>query len=109
MFNFQSVLGFATNGLHVLCILAVLAASFVYARRIGGAGPWLLGLFAFIDATLTIAYLLFSMMTRTAHLGFRAVDNLYTALSAADIMLTVVGAGLVAVAFAMMRRPAARS
>ncbi len=103
-----SVLGWSTNAFHLLCVLALLLAVALYAKRIGGFGPWLVGAVAFIDAALSLAYLLFSITTRFVHLGWRMVDQLYSALSVVDILLTIVCSALAIAGFAMMRRPPVR-
>ena len=98
------LLGWSGTGFHALCIVALLVAVAVYARRIGGFGPWLVGLVGIFDLVLTLAYTVVLMTMRGASVSFRTMESVYDALRVGDVLLTLLSAGLVLLGFAMMRK-----
>ena len=98
------LLGWSGTGFHSLCIVMLLVAVAIYAKRIGGVGPWLVGLVGVFDLLLTLAYTLVLMTMREAHASFRTMDSVYDVLRVVDVLLTLLSAGLVLLGFAMMRK-----
>ncbi len=103
------LLGWSGTGFHVLCIVVLVVAVAVYGKRVGGLGPWLVGLVGIFDLVLTLAYTIVLMTMRGAHLSFRTMDSVYDALRLVDVLLTLLSAGLLVLGFAMMRKRPATS
>jgi hypothetical protein len=101
------VLGWVGAAFHLLCVTALVLAVAVYAKRIGGVGPWLVGLVGLFDLVLTLAFTLLNVMSSAAHIGYSELESVYTALGVVDLLSTLISAAVVVAGFAMMRKPPA--
>ena len=97
--------GWSGMAFHVLCVIALVVAVAIYAKRIGGLGPWLVGVVAVLDLFVTMAYGLVTMTMRGGAVSYKTIESTYDALGVVDLMLTLLSAALVVAGFAMMRKP----
>ncbi len=79
----------------------------LYAKRIGGFGPWLIASVGAIDALLILAYRVFSMVGRGSESMFELEHSLMF-IQLGDAFLTFLSAIAALVGFALMMTPKPR-
>jgi hypothetical protein len=90
-----------------LCAGFVLACA-LYAKRIGGAGPWLVASVGVIDALLVLAYRVHSLIGRGTGSMFEYERSL-TFIELGDGFLTVISGIIALVGFALLMPPTRRA
>ena len=94
-----SWLGFLANvgaagGFVLVCAL--------YAKRIGGAGPWLVASVGVIDALLMLMFRVHAMMGRDPTRSFSDYEREMLVLDSIDMLMTLGSALLALVGFALL-------
>jgi hypothetical protein len=87
------------------CAVAMIVALAIYAKRIGGAGPWLLMTIPLFDVMMRVAFRLTSMTMRHGASSFAQLEATYDALEIVDLMLTLISTAIVVLGVALMRKP----
>ncbi|HEX4513922.1 MAG TPA: hypothetical protein VH054_10310 [Polyangiaceae bacterium] len=103
-FAFLSWLSFLVN--MAMCGGFVLACA-LYAKRIGGFGPWLVAGVGAIDALLLLAYRAYSLIGRGTSSMFE-YERSYMFLAFGDGFFTVLSALAALVGFALIMTPKPR-
>ena len=84
----------AAGGFVLACVL--------YAKRIGGAGPWLVASVGAIDALLILMFRVNAMMGRDPSESFVDFERKMLVLDSVDAFFTMLSAILALVGFALM-------
>lgn len=97
------VLSWLNTGFHTLLVLAFIVICFVNAKRIGMAGATLLVVVAFLDVAQVCTFRVGMIAMRTAG-GYGAMDSFFTAMGVLNVLSSLVAAGLVVAAMALLRK-----
>lgn len=103
----MSALHFLAMGVDILAALGLVVAAVLWAKRVGGAAPWLLAAIGVIDAFMIVLFRLFAGGPGPSS-SFEAYERMLNALQLLDAATMFLCGALALVAFFLMMPKTAR-